>query len=83
MPFAHRQRSHLSDFLFSACFLVNNQLCISSFATEKNTKKNQVEDFSGAFLLWLSVYILPWGISGQQRYVISYIQGKFGTVIGH
>ena len=41
--------------LFSECFLVNNQLCISSFATDKN-KKNCVEDFSGAFLLWSRVF---------------------------
>ena len=39
MPFAHRQGSGLSDFLFSARFLVYNQLCISSLVTEKYPKK--------------------------------------------
>ena len=34
-----RQRSHLSNFLFSACFLVDYQLCISSFAAEKYPTK--------------------------------------------
>ena len=38
MPFAYRQRSHLSDFVFPAFFPVNNQLCISSFAKEKSRK---------------------------------------------
>ena len=45
----------MSDFVFSVCVLVNNQLSIRSFAPEKNTKYH-VEDFSGEFLLWLSVY---------------------------
>ena len=55
MPFAHRQRSRLNDFVFSASFLVNNQLRMSCFAPEKNLKK-YVEDFSDAFLFWLSVF---------------------------
>ena len=43
MPFVHRPRSHLSDFVFSACSLVNNHLY------------QNIKDFSGVFLLWLSV----------------------------
>ena len=58
--------SHLSGLVFSACLLVNNQLCISSFVQEK--EKNYAEDFGGAFLLWLRVLsdlntcLVWWGV---------------------
>ena len=51
---AQGHSSHLNDFFFSACLLVNNQLCISSFAPDNNYEI-YVEDFSGAFLYGLSV----------------------------
>ena len=54
----HRQGSHLSDLMFSACLLVKIQLCLSIFEPEKNLKKTikycgaqNYKKLSTAFLL--------------------------------
>ena len=55
MPFALTERSYLAELVFPVSILLNNSLYLSSLAQEK-VQKNSVEYFSGAFLLWLSVY---------------------------
>ena len=70
--FAHRQRSHMSDFVFLAYLLVNNRLYLSIFELEKSLK-NYAEYFSGVFLLGLNVGVFTSGptifLASSGRYI--------------
>ena len=80
MPFADRQRSKLSDFLFSVCLLVNIQLCIISFAPEKLEKKKLYWRFSGAFLSWLSAYMIKEYTHMWKSCFVSYVSYHFCNI---